>query len=343
MIGGLVLLFFLGWVFCRLFIWQPHEPLYRLLKALEDTAMFWGSGVVLLGVFLLTYRSISKPLDYLDEVIEAAEELAHPTDTPIRLSPPLESIQDELNIVREGALRSAMYAKEAEQRKNDLIVYLAHDLKTPLTSVIGYLSLLRDEPQISPEMRAKYTGIALEKAERLEALINEFFEITRFNLTQLSLRLEEVNLTRLLEQVTFEFQPILAEKGLSLSLQFTPEVILACDPEKLERVFDNLLRNAVNYSNPNTSIGVTMLKGEDTVTVSVENQGRTIPQDKLDQIFEQFFRLDSSRSSSSGGAGLGLAIAKEIVERHNGVIHAQSAKERITFTVTLPLTQPRSA
>ena len=343
MIGGLVLLFFLGWVFCRLFIWQPHEPLYRLLKALEDTAMFWGSGVVLLGVFLLTYRSISKPLDYLDEVIEAAEELAYPADTPIRLSPPLESIQDELNIVREGALRSAMYAKEAEQRKNDLIVYLAHDLKTPLTSVIGYLSLLRDEPQISPEMRAKYTGIALEKAERLEALINEFFEITRFNLTQLSLRLEEVNLTRLLEQVTFEFQPILAEKGLSLSLQFTPDVILACDPEKLERVFDNLLRNAVNYSNPNTPIGVTMLKEKDAVIVSVENQGRTIPQDKLDQIFEQFFRLDSSRSSSSGGAGLGLAIAKEIVERHNGIIRAQSAKERITFTVTLPLTQPRSS
>lgn len=343
MIGGLVLLFFLGWVFCRLFIWQPHEPLYRLLKALEDTAMFWGSGVVLLGVFLLTYRSISKPLDYLDEVIEAAEELAHPADTPIRLSPPLESIQDELNIVREGALRSAMYAKEAEQRKNDLIVYLAHDLKTPLTSVIGYLSLLRDEPQIYPEMRAKYTGIALEKAERLEALINEFFKITRFNLTQLSLRLEEVNLTRLLEQVTFEFQPILAEKGLSLSLQFTPDVILACDPEKLERVFDNLLRNAVNYSNPNTPIGVTMLKEKDAVIVSVENQGRTIPQDKLDQIFEQFFRLDSSRSSSSGGAGLGLAIAKEIVERHNGIIRAQSAKERITFTVTLPLTQPRSS
>lgn len=337
MIGGLVLLFFLGWVFCRLFIWQPHEPLYRLLKALEDTAMFWGSGVVLLGVFLLTYRSISKPLDYLDEVIEAAEELAHPADTPIRLSPPLESIQDELNIVREGALRSAMYAKEAEQRKNDLIVYLAHDLKTPLTSVIGYLSLLRDEPQISPEMRAKYTGIALEKAERLEALINEFFEITRFNLTQLSLRLEEVNLTRLLEQVTFDFQPILAEKGLSLSLQFTPDVILACDPEKLERVFDNLLRNAVNYSNPNTPIGVTMLKEKDTVIVSVENQGRTIPQDKLDQIFEQFFRLDSSRSSSSGGAGLGLAIAKEIVERHNGIIRAQSAKERITFTARSPL------
>lgn len=106
---------------CRLFIWQPHEPLYRLLKALEDTAMFWGSGVVLLGVFLLTYRSISKPLDYLDEVIEAAEELAHPADTPIRLSPPLESIQDELNIVREGALRQCHVRQRgrAEKKRSD--------------------------------------------------------------------------------------------------------------------------------------------------------------------------------------------------------------------------------
>lgn len=190
-----------------------------------------------------------------------------------------------------------MYAKEAEQRKNDLIVYLAHDLKTPLTSVIGYLSLLRDEPQISPEMRAKYTGIALEKAERLEALINEFFEITRFNLTQLSLRLEEVNLTRLLEQVTFEFQPILAEKGLSLSLQFTPDVILACDPEKLERVFDNLLRNAVNYSNPNTPIGVTMLKEKDAVIVSWKT--KAVPPRQIGQIFEQFFGWFLSDSSSS--------------------------------------------
>lgn len=337
MIAGFVLLFFLGWLFCRLFIWETYDPLYRLLKAMENTILFWGGGLILVGMFLLAYRSLSQPLHYLDEVIGAAERLAQPDEQPIQLSPALAGVQDELNSVRESALRSALYAKEAEQRKNDLIVYLAHDLKTPLTSVIGYLTLLRDEPQLSPEMRAKYTGIALEKAERLETLINEFFEITRFSLSHLSLQEESVNLTRMLEQITFEFQPALADKDLTWDLALEPEVSLLCDPDKLERVFDNLLRNAVNYSYPGTAIRVSMQRQEDQVALTFQNRGRTIPQEKLDRIFEQFFRLDSSRSSASGGAGLGLAIAKEIVELHGGTIRAESAQERVVFTVTLPL------
>lgn len=336
MIAGFFLLFFLGWLFCRLFIWQAYDPLYRFLKAMENTIVFWGSAVILVGMFLLAYRSLSKPLDYLDEVIAAAEQLAHPDETPIHLSSPMASVQDELNVVREGALRSAIYAREAEQRKNDLIVYLAHDLKTPLTSVIGYLTLLRDEPQLSPEMRAKYTGIALEKAERLETLINEFFEITRFSLSQLTLQEESVNLTRMLEQITFEFQPALAEKELSWNLSLAPDVVGLCDPDKLERVFDNLLRNAVNYSYPGTVIQVSLEKLHSSIVVTVKNRGQTIPPEKLERIFEQFFRLDSSRSSTSGGAGLGLAIAKEIVELHGGMIQAESAEESIAFTVTLP-------
>ena len=156
MIGGLVLLFFLGWVFCRLFIWQPHEPLYRLLKALEDTAMFWGSGVVLLGVFLLTYRSISKPLDYLDEVIEAAEELAHPADTPIRLSPPLESIQDELNIVREGALRSQTHAYENHRGDADAMT------EKWISTIQGWI---RDDKNYSAhDMKRRFYDIAADYA-----------------------------------------------------------------------------------------------------------------------------------------------------------------------------------
>ncbi len=337
MIAGFFLLFFLGWLFCRLFIWETYDPLYRLLKAMENTILFWGGGLILVGMFLLAYRALSQPLHYLDEVIGAAERLAHPDEQPIQLSPELAGVQDELNSVREGALRSALYAKEAEQRKNDLIVYLAHDLKTPLTSVIGYLTLLRDEPELSPEMRAKYTGIALEKAERLESLINEFFEITRFSLSHLTLQEEAVNLTRMLEQITFEFQPALAEKELFWDLSLDPEVILLCDPDKLERVFDNLLRNAVNYSYAATAIQVALRQQAEQVEVTVRNRGRTIPQEKLDRIFEQFFRLDSARSSSSGGAGLGLAIAKEIVELHGGTIRAESVQESVTFTVTLPL------
>ena len=163
MLAGFALLIFLAWIFCRLFIWQPEDPLYRFLKAMQSTVVLWGGPLILVGMFVLAYHYISKPLDYLDEVTAAAEQLANPDETPIRLSAPMESIQDELNAVRERALRSAMHAREAEQRKDDLIVYLAHDLKTPLTSIIGYLTLLRDEPELSPAMRAKYTGIALDK------------------------------------------------------------------------------------------------------------------------------------------------------------------------------------
>ena len=336
-VAGLLLLYFLVWRICLIFTWQPDDSLYQFLKLVQGTSLFWGTGVILIGWTIITYRFFQKPLRYLDEVVEASEQLAQPDNQPIALSDAMKDVQDELNLVRERALRNAMVAKEAEQRKNDLVVYLAHDLKTPLTSVIGYLTLLRDEPQISQELRAKYTGIALDKAERLETLINEFFDITRFNLTKLTLEPESVNLTRMLEQTTFEFNPVLAEKSLSWDLHFTQAVRIVCDPDKLERVFDNLIRNAINYSYPDTAILVTMEQSGNHVAVRIENHGKTIPPEKLDRIFEQFFRLDTSRSSSTGGSGLGLAIAKEIVELHGGTIAAESANERIIFTVTLPM------
>lgn len=336
-VAGLLVLYFLAWWTCNLFTWQERDSLYQFLKLIQGTSLFWGVGVILIGWTIITYRFFQRPLRYLDEVVAASEQLAQPDSTPIVLSDAMKNVQDELNLVREQTLRNAMAAKEAEQRKNDLVVYLAHDLKTPLTSVIGYLTLLRDEPQISQALRAKYTGIALDKAERLETLINEFFDITRFNLTQLTLEPESVNLTRMLEQITFEFNPILAEKNLRWDLHLAPDIRIVCDPDKLERVFDNLIRNAINYSYADTMILVSMEPSGDHVTMHMENHGRTIPPEKLNRIFEQFFRLDTSRSSSTGGAGLGLAIAKEIVELHGGTISAESANELITFTVTLPM------
>ena len=338
--GFVCILFFLlifGWNIASSITWYSDQPLYRILSWVKDYIVLVIGFLLLCGWIIMSYYFIARPLRYLDEIIAAAERLASPTDEPILLPDAMKYVQDELNLVREQALKNARIAKEAEQRKNDMIVYLAHDLKTPLTSVIGYLTLLRDEPQISPELRAKYTGIALDKAQRLEELVNDFFDITRFNLTTLTLEPERINLSRMLEQITSEFYPILAEKELTFDASIQPDIQLLCDPDKLERVFDNLIRNAVNYSYSGTVIALALEKQEQNVCLRIQNHGKTISPEKLSHIFEQFFRVDSSRSSATGGAGLGLAIAKEIVELHGGKIFAESADESITFTVFLPL------
>lgn len=305
---------FLGSIICASITWQP-SPLYDFLNWVRDYIVLVCIVTVLAGWVVISFYFISKPIQLPDS---------------------LEDISIQLNLAREQALRDARAAREAEQRKNDLIVYLAHDLKTPLTSVIGYLTLLRDEPQISPEIRARYTGIALEKAERLEDLINEFFDITRFNLSRLELERQSVDLTRMLEQVASEFRPIFAESGLSCSLDLPPKLRYSCDPDKLARVFDNLLRNASYYSLPDSMVEIAGRIEAGKIVLTFSNAGKNIPQEKLDRIFEQFFRLDSSRATRTGGAGLGLAIAKEIVELHGGTIRADSTEDWITFTICLP-------
>jgi len=327
---------FLGFIICASITWQP-SPLHDILNWVRDYIVLVCIVTVLAGWVVISFYFISKPIKQLDVVANAAEQLSRPSEEPIQLPDSLEDISIQLNLAREQALRDARAAREAEQRKNDLIVYLAHDLKTPLTSVIGYLTLLRDEPQISPEIRARYTGIALEKAERLEDLINEFFDITRFSLTHLELEKQPTDLTRMLEQVASEFAPQFAEKDLRCELELPPRLAYDCDPDKLARVFDNLLRNAFHYSFPGSTVRITGQQEADTVVLTFTNEGRTIPAEKLERIFDQFFRLDSSRATRTGGAGLGLAIAKEILALHGGTIRAASADNRITFTVRLPL------
>lgn len=335
-LGGLALFTVLGVMFSTSVTWQPYDPLYQLLTWVRDYILLILLLLGLLGWSLITYHFIAKPLRYLDEIVAASERLASPSADPILLSDDIKGVQDQLNLFRERAYRNGVLAKEAEQRKNDLIVYLAHDLKTPLTSVIGYLTLLRDEPDISPELRARYTGIALSKAERLEDLINEFFDITRFNLTALTLEPERTNFSRMLQQIISEFEPVLSEKELIWETEIAPDVEILCDRDKMERVLDNLIRNAVNYSYPQSAVFISMKQSGSQIEILVRNHGRTIPPDKLQRIFDQFFRADSSRASATGGAGLGLAIAKEIIELHGGQIYAQSASEQITFTVLLP-------
>lgn len=333
-----ILTFFLLEFVLKQFIWYETDFIYRVVKFMESISYVSISLYALAGWTLITFLYFRKTLLYMDEVTRAASALTSGTEEPIRLSSPVKYIEDELNAVRERSLKNAALAKEAEQRKNDLIVYLAHDLKTPLTSIIGYLTLLKDEEEISPHLRQKYTEIALRKSERLEDLINEFFDMTRFSLAHQSLNLEKVNLTRMLEQISYEFLPALEDKGLKWKLNLEPAIEWTGDSDKIQRVLDNLFRNAVNYSHPNTEISLSLQQvNNDSLELTVSNTGKTISPDRLERIFEQFFRLDASRTSATGGAGLGLAIAKEIINLHGGTITAESAEEKITFKLSLPL------
>ena len=316
---------------------------YEVIAFVRRYFIFFVSAPYLVGILWITHKTMEVPLHYLEEVVEASAQLVRDNQKPVQLPDELQAVQDQLELFRIQSLRSQQLARDEEKRKDDMIVYLAHDLKTPLTSVIGYLSLLRDEPSFSPETRARYTGIALDKALRLEELINEFFDITRFSLSTATLVLEPADLTRMLEQVAFEFQPLLQDKQLTLTSSLQPGVKLLCDRDKLERVFDNLLKNAINYSYCKSEILLSMEAHQDKAVIRVKNHGASISPEKLEHIFEQFFRTDSSRSSATGGAGLGLAIAREIVQLHGGTICAESEKETILFTVVLPLNRKENA
>lgn len=324
--------------FLNRFIYDDYEAALEVYQRVVRNYMDLYILVAILSFFLIILRIYLKGFTkYFNEINRGIDALIEENSGDVVLSTELAATEKKINHIKHTLAQRKLATELAEQRKNDLVVYLAHDLKTPLTSVIGYLTLLRDESQISEELREKYLSISLEKAERLEDLINEFFEITRFNLSDITLEYSRVNLTRLLEQLTYEFKPMLLEKNLKCELEIASNVMLKCDVNKMQRVFDNLLRNAVNYSFDDGTIHIVATQNENNLSIKFTNCGNTIPQEKLERIFEQFYRLDTARSSRSGGAGLGLAIAKEIVELHNGTITAQSENEVIEFEVIIPL------
>ncbi|KTE89607.1 histidine kinase [Desulfitobacterium hafniense] len=293
--------------------------------------------VILVFVVILLNLSISWFTKYFDEVSTGMDKLVEESTAEIALSPELDFMENKLNQIKSNLEKQKKAALEAEQRKNDLVVYLAHDIKTPLTSVIGYLSLLDEAPDMPPEQKAKYVGITLEKAYRLEQLINEFFEITRFNLQTIVLNKEKINLQFMLQQLADEFYPMLAPQAKQVSVNVPDGLTLWGDADKLARVFNNILKNAIAYSYENSVIDIAAGQQDKTMVITFTNQGDPIPQKKLETIFEKFYRLDSARSTNTGGAGLGLAIAQEIVKAHDGTISVESNPENTTFTVKIPL------
>lgn len=319
----------------------PH--LYDLLDNIYELVferayfIFIIFGTTLIIVLSLLYKLLNKIFSYVFAVSESADKLFDKNVEYINLPPEMVEVEKKLNHFKTEAIKNERLAREHEQKKDELIVYLAHDIKTPLTSMIGYLSLLSEIKDMPQEQRNRYIDIALDKSYRLEYLINELFDVARFNSEKIVLEKEEINLNLMLEQIADDFYPTLKEMNKKINFTSDEKTILYADPDKLSRVFNNLIKNAVNYSKENTDIDISILNKENQATVKITNKGKQIPKEKLDKIFEKFYRLDSSRTSKTGGSGLGLAIAKEIVELHGGRIYAESDMKETTFSVILPI------
>jgi len=285
---------------------------------------------------IMLYRMLKKVFSYINAVSDASNQLLDKNVSMIELPDELEDIQSKMNILKMTSEKNERLAEENEKRKNDLIVYLAHDLKTPLTSLIGYFSLIDEVKDMPQNQREKYVKIALEKSYKLEDLINELFDIARFNSETIVLEKEEMNLNMMIEQIIDDFYPTLKDLDKEIKYKSDDKIIIDGDPDKLYRVFNNLLKNAINYSTDKT-IKIEASRQDDKVNIIVSNKAKKIPEEKLARLFEKFYRADSSRTSKNGGSGLGLAIAKEIVELHDGTIKATSDDKYIKFYIELPI------
>ena len=324
-------------------IYNISSHTYYRLISLFYNFYYNGIGYLIISILIivitlvLVYFEIKDISSYVQDIYDSTDKLFDEKNEYISLPGEMKDLEIKLNHFRSESFKNKKLAYENEKKKDELIVYLAHDIKTPLTVVIGYLSLLNEIDDMPTIQRKKYLELVLNKSYRLEELINELFDIARFNSEKIILEKEELNLNLMIEQIIDDFYPILNNLNKKINFKATKNLNIYADPDKLSRVFNNLIKNAINYSKDNTDIDINAKKSNKEIIVSVTNKGKMIPKDKLDKIFENFYRMDESRTSKTGGSGLGLAISKEIVSLHGGKIKVTSDKDKTTFIVILPI------
>ncbi|CUX67711.1 MULTISPECIES: sensor histidine kinase [Clostridia] len=293
-----------------------------------------------IGIFTVTFLLLQeKSMRYISRISDAMQSISQ---GDLNITVDIEG-DDEFSVMAASLnkmvedLRGLMdKEREAERTKNELITNIAHDLRTPLTSIIGYLELLSGETKLDPEVQKKYIGIAYVKTKRLEKLIEDLFGFTKLNYGKISMHVAKVDVVKLLSQLLEEFYPSFVDKNLSYELQSNvPAQMISADGNLLARLFDNLINNAIKYGADGKRILVKVHGSEELVTIQVINYGYVIPEEELPLIFNKFYRVEQSRSTNTGGTGLGLAIAKNIVDMHGGIIHVTSDLSGTVFTVKL--------
>lgn len=294
--------------------------------------------------FLLFTKRIVRDMSYISDNIThiATGNMTERIETGRRDE--LGEIVKRVNEMQEQLNAMMEIERKALQDNKNLITSVAHDLRTPVTSIMGYLELAMDMEHHELSQRQKYAAIALQKAVRLEHLIQDLFSYTKLMNGEITLHRSEIDLVQLVSQMVEEFYPIFQDYDLECNYRSDiNRQIMVLDGEMIARAIQNLLSNAAKYGRDGKQIMVEIHKLEREIQVCVTNFGQIIPQESLTSIFKRFYRVEESRSTDTGGTGLGLNIAYEIIQLHGGTIWVSSSIQGTQFTIALPLAEKQES
>lgn len=331
----------LGIIFDRIIpIAVPNEMRYALCYAI--------SFIVFVEIF---FKLIDFTIEYIRKLRRSIQQVTsgnYGVQCEVEYDDELGSLAANINVLSKTLLakekeseklkekeRAALdVERNAERQKNELITNVAHDLRTPLTTIVGYLELIKDDTALSKEDVHKYSGIAYEKSIRLQEMMDDLFEFTKLDNADIKLNKSMINLSGLIMQMTDEFYPSFKDCNITPIVNLPEEnIYVQGDGQLLARVFDNLISNALKYGYHNTDLKIEVSGDKKYATVKVINHGDTIAPEDIPLLFNKFYRTDSSRNSKTGGTGLGLAITKNIVDLHHGDISVTSDDQITTFIV----------
>ena len=256
---------------------------------------------------------------------------------PFRLSGDMGQVVNSINRLVDSTVNALEDERAIEKSKDELITNVSHDIRTPLTSILGYLGLIVNQPNVESADAKRYAEIAYSKAEQMKLLVDDLFEYTTTRPNGAPLRLNDIPIVNFIEQVAADFE--LEAQKRKMAIEVLPnnrDVVLELDAEKMVRVINNLLSNAIKYGHEGSVITMEVLKNDGVITIAVRNAGDPISKEVLEQLFARFYRAEASRSKETGGTGLGLAIAENIVQSHGGMMYAESENGQTSFYVCLP-------
>lgn len=318
-----------------IFFWRGHVEISKA------TIVFCSAVTVILGIILfITYFLLltKKFINYIREISEGINQISQGNlDNRINIKNEDEFafLADKLNQMADNIKEIMENERRIEYSKNELITSVAHDLRTPLTSIIGYLDLVSSK-ELPQDTQMKYISIAYNKSKRLEKLIEDLFTFTKFSFGEVKAAYTEVDIVKLINQLVDEFYPSFEEYHLEYEFKTSQcSIVIKADGDLLARAFANLISNAIKYGKEGKNILIELTRCTSGVIISITNYGIIIPSSDLNRIFQRFYRVESSRSSETGGSGLGLAIAQSIIEMHSGKIFATSDERGTVFSVEL--------